>query len=144
MDNREWITVKDAAKFRNVTDRTVLRMIEQKKVEAKRDGKRWLVLKSSLADDIIPTEPDIMSALQAQLQEKDRQIERLQEELQGIRQDSEKSRERSDTIILQLTRQNQLMLEDKTTPWYQRWFRKRRTPEGQIMDMERETEGDEH
>ena len=119
-------------------------MIEQKKVEAKRDGKRWLVLKSSLADDIIPTEPDIMSALQAQLQEKDRQIERLQEELQGIRQDSEKSRERSDTIILQLTRQNQLMLEDKTTPWYQRWFRKRRTPEGQIMDMERETEGDEH
>lgn len=115
MNNQEWITVKNAARIRNCTDRTVLRLIEQKKVEAKRDGKRWLILKSSLPDDTDRTDDDMLSYLKAQLQQRDEQVKQLQEELSNVR-------ERSDTIILALTQQNQQLLEDKR-PWYQRWFR---------------------
>ncbi|MFC1718576.1 helix-turn-helix domain-containing protein, partial [Candidatus Poribacteria bacterium] len=126
MENtEEWLSVKDVAKIRNCTDRTVLRMIEKKEVEAKRDGKRWLILKSSLSDDDIPTESDVVSILKVQLQEQKEETDYLKGQLEIVRQESEASRKRSDTIILQLTQQNQLMLEDKTTPWYRRWFRKR-------------------
>ncbi len=115
--NDEWITVKDVAKIRNCTDRTVLRMIEKKEVEAKKDGKRWLILKTSLPDDTIPTDSDMVSFLKAQLQESQEQAKQLQQELHDVR-------ERSDTIILALTQQNQQLLEDKR-PWYRKWFRKR-------------------
>lgn len=126
MENTEkWLSVKDVANIRNCTDRTVLRMIEKKEVEAKRDGKRWLILKSSLSDDNIPTESDVTSILKVQLQEQKEEVNYLNEQLEVVRQTSEESRKRSDTIILQLTQQNQLMLEDKTTPWYRRWFRKK-------------------
>ncbi len=133
MENtEEWLSVKDVANIRNCTDRTVLRMIEKKEVEAKRDGKRWLILKSSLSDDNIPTESDVVSILKAQLQEEKEEINYLKGQLEAVRQESEESRKRSDTIILQLTQQNQLMLEDKTTSWYRRWFKKRKKPEDEI------------
>jgi len=119
----EWLSVKEIAKIRKCTDRTVLRMIEKEEVEAKRDGKRWLILKSSLPDDSIPTESDMASFLKAQLQERDEQVRLLQQELHDVR-------ERSDTIILALTQQNQQLLEDKR-PWYQRWFGKKRTTAGE-------------
>ena len=121
----EWLSVKDVASIRNCADRTVLRMIEKKEIEAKRDGKRWLILKSSLSDDDIPTESDVTSILKVQLQEQREEIGYLKGQLEAVRQESEESRKRSDTIILQLTQQNQLMLEDRT-PWYRRAFRKRR------------------
>ncbi len=124
-DSEEWLSVKDVAGIRNCTDRTVLRMIEKKEIEAKRDGKRWLILKSSLLDDDIPTESDVMSILKVQLQEQKKEIDYLKGQLEAVRQESEESRKRSDTIILQLTQQNQLMLEDRT-PWYRRVFRKRK------------------
>ncbi len=121
----EWLSVKDVAGIRNCTDRTVLRMIEKKEIEAKRDGKRWLILKSSLSDDDIPTESDVMSILKVQLQEQKKEIDYLKGQLEAVRRESEESRKRSDTIILQITQQNQLMLEDRT-PWYRRVFRKRK------------------
>ena len=127
MENtEEWLSVKDVANIRNCTDRTILRMIEKKEVEAKREGKRWLVLKSSLSDDNIRTELDVASILKVQLQEQKEEINYLKEQLEAVRQSSDDSRKRSDTIILQLTQQNQLMLEDKTTSWYRRWLRKRK------------------
>ncbi len=135
MENtKEWLSVKDVANIRNCTDRTVLRMIEKKEVEAKRDGKRWLILKSSLSGDNIPTESDAVSILKVQLQEQKEEIDYLKEQLETIRQSSEESRKRSDTIILQLTQQNQLMLEDKTTSWYRRWFRKRKRAEEELLE----------
>ena len=109
-------------------------MIEKKEVEAKRDGKRWLILKSSLSGDNIPTESDAVSILKVQLQEQKEEIDYLKEQLETIRQSSEESRKRSDTIILQLTQQNQLMLEDKTTSWYRRWFRKRKRAEEELLE----------
>jgi excisionase family DNA binding protein len=135
MENtEEWLSVKDVANIRNCTDRTILRMIEKKEVEAKRDGKRWLILKSSLSDDNIPTETDVTSILKAQVQEQKEEIHYLKEQLEGVRQASEDSRKRSDTIILQITQQNQLMLEDKTSSWYQRWLKKRRRAKEELRN----------
>ena len=47
-------------------------------------------------------------------------------------QELEDARQRSDTIVLQLTRQleqSQRLLEYHRDPWYRRWFRKRRPTE---------------
>ena len=141
MENMEWITVKEVAQRRKCSERNILRLIKAGKLEGKKDdgGHRWLVKtdSSEMVSEESPTDTELMSVLKAQLQEKDKQIERLQVELQDVRSASEDSRKRSDTIILQLTQQNQLMLEDKTAPWWQRWFKRRtlRTP-SDVMDME--------
>ena len=88
------------------------------KVEAKKDGGRWRINPETLESEKDFSQPfDVLSTLKAELEEKNKQIGLLQEELKN-------QAERSDTIILQLTRQNQLMLEDKTAPWYRRWFGK--------------------
>ncbi len=72
MEEDSWITVQQAATIRQCSDRTILRLISEKKVEAKRDGKRYLILKSSLIEDKQGTngshESELVSALKAQLQ----------------------------------------------------------------------------
>lgn len=54
-------------------------------------------------------------------------VEELRSEVEYLRQELKETRERSDTIILNLTRQleqNQRLLEYHQEPWYRRWFRK--------------------
>ena len=63
-----------------------------------------------------------IESLQKQLDTREGEVAKFQEELS-------QSRERSDTIILQLTRQmeqSQRMLEYNQKPWYRRMFRKGR------------------
>ena len=114
----EWISVKEAAQIRKCTEANIRYYITQGKVEAKKEKGRWRINKETVESekDFAP-EPDVISILKAELEEKNKQIALLQGELKG-------QAERSDTIILQLTRQNQLMLEDKTTPWYRKLFKK--------------------
>ena len=132
-----WITVKEAARKLSVSERNVRFKVSSGKLKAKRDGRRWLV-HSSLSADVsdtgrIPEAPaadtEVIQMLKSeiekrdkQLEEKDRQMAKLQEEL------SERS-QRQDTIILQLTRQmeqSQRMLEYHQSPWYHRWFSRKR------------------
>ena len=127
----EWITVKEAAKLRNCSDRTVLRWIEQREIESKRDGHRWLILKSSLKTEDSPTETDIVSILKAQLEDIKLEVEEKNKLINNLRQQMEGMSERHDTIVLQLTRQleqSQQMLEAHREPWHKKWFiRKRNT-----------------
>jgi len=97
-------------------------LISQKKIESKRDGGRWLI-----NDELLVSEKDfsqtadVISVLKAQLEEKDKQINLLQTQIQEMS-------ERHDTIIMQMTRQieqTQKMLEAHREPWYRKWFRKR-------------------
>ena len=138
----KWITVKEAAKIRQCSDRTILRLIHDGKLEARKDGRSWLVKaepadtmaarQTTVADEMAGT-TDTVTAMKQELerlreelheadkkvalvdgltQDKERlqgQVDKLQEEMSGVK-------ERSDTIILQLTRQNQLLLEDKSRP----------------------------
>jgi len=127
----EWITVKEAAKIRNCTERNILRLINNNSIEAKKDGHKWVILKASLEVDSeeSPNMSDFVSVLKAQLEEKDKQIERLQKQVEEKDKMLEESSERNDTIIMQLTRQleqSQRMLVAHQEPWYKRWFSKNR------------------
>jgi len=125
----EWITVKEAAKIRNCTERNILRLIDNKKLEAKKNGNKWLILRKSLeaSSEGSPNYSELISVFKVQLEEKDRQIERLQKQLEDKDKILEDASQRHDTIIMQLTRQleqSQRMLEAHRDPWYRRWFRK--------------------
>ncbi len=117
-----WISVKEAAKIRKCTQANIRYLISQKKLEAKRDGGRWLVNDESLVSkkDFSQT-ADVISVLKIQLEEKDKQINLLQTQMQDMS-------ERHDTIIMQMTRQieqTQKMLETAKYPWYRKWFKKK-------------------
>jgi len=117
-----WITVKDAAKIRKCTQANIRYLISQGNIEAKKDGGRWLVNEDSLVSekDFSQT-ADVISVLKAQLEEKDKQINLLQTQIQDMS-------ERHDTIVLQMTRQmeqTQRMLETAKEPWYRRWRKKK-------------------
>jgi excisionase family DNA binding protein len=125
----EWITVKEAAKIRNCTERNVLRLIQNRTLEAKKDGHKWLILKESVEhnSEESPNMSEFASVLKAQLEEKDRQIERLQKQLEDKDKILEDASQRHDTIVMQLTRQleqSQKMLSAHQEPWYRKWFRK--------------------
>lgn len=151
----EWITVKEAARIRQCSDRTILRLIHDGKLEGRKDGRSWLV-KVDPADTVADrqtTQTDAMAVTPDTVATLTKELERLREELHeaekkvalvdGLTKDKERLqgqndklqeemsgvKERSDTIILQLTRHNQLLLEDKSGPWYRRIFRKNRKPE---------------
>jgi len=124
----EWINVKEASQIRKCTPANLRYLINQGKVEGKKEGGRWIVNKESLnSEKEFAPEPDVMSILKVELEEKNSQIRALQDELKS-------QSERSDTIILQLTRQNQLMLEDKTTSWYRKWFRNRKRAKEELQN----------
>jgi len=135
----EWITVKAAAQLRECSERNILDLIKRGTLEGKKDkdGRRWLALmdipeettgKTSEYSEGLPNISEVVTLLKAQLdenrtqlEEKDKQIERLQEELS-------QASERSDTIVLQLTRQiehSQRLLEYKSEPWHRRIFRRK-------------------
>jgi len=134
----EWITVKDAAQIRNCSERNIIRLIQAGELEAQKNGKKWLILmdKSELDSASSPQFTEVMSALKVQLQEKDSQISKLQDQLEQMRNGMEATRkdaadasQRHDTIVLQLTRQmeqSQRLLEYHEEPFYRRWFRKKR------------------
>ena len=137
----EWITVKDAAQLRNCTERNVLRLIQKGELEAKREGRKWRILKETAeqASEESPNMSDMISVLKVQLEgkdkqieEKDKQIERLQEQIEETSRTLSESSQRHDTIVMQLTRQleqSQRMLEAHRDPWYRRWFRKNQQPQ---------------
>jgi excisionase family DNA binding protein len=137
---QEWVTVAQACRIYGVSRRTLTRWIKQGKLESKIDGNRRLVLTSdighgetkqghddsSMSQDMSQQElikqlrSDIAS-LEKQLETKDKQIEELQKEL------SEHS-QRTDSIIMQLSRNQQLMIESTEQKvgrsWWSRLFRK--------------------
>jgi excisionase family DNA binding protein len=135
----EWITVKEAAKIRNCTERNIIKIIDKGDLEAKKDGRRWLVLMdtSEPSTEKEPNNTELISVFKVQLEEKDKQIERLQKQLEDKDRVIDDASQRHDTIVLQLTRQleqSQRMLEAHQEPWYRRFLgRKNRAREVATM-----------
>ena len=135
---KRWISTRTAAKLRKCSVRNITDLIKRGKLEAKKDegGKRWLILmeveEASSEETAEETSgaSEATSALQEQLSEKDGQIKRLQDQVEQLQEELSQVRSRSDTIILQLTRQleqSQGLLEYHQGPWYRRWFRRGRS-----------------
>ena len=125
------LTIQDAMKHFNVSERTIRRWIKQGKVNAEKIGGRYFIdvdLKDSMTDDRTPDKAALIGQLQAenahlrdQLTEKDNQLIRRDEQtdhLQQLLAVSQKS-------IQQLTEQNQFLLEDtRRRTWWKRIFRR--------------------
>jgi excisionase family DNA binding protein len=135
--NEKWITVKEAAMIRKCSERTIITLIQKKELQAKREGRKWLVLLDIPQEDLAEEQPkdsaldpqlaEVISELRNQLNRKDEQIGNLQKQLAEKDTSVEESRQRTDTIIMQLTRQleqSQKMLSAHEEPWYRKWFRK--------------------
>jgi len=127
--SENWVTISDAAHSLGVTERTIYRRIKEGKIEVKiEDTKRYV--KIDPAETITDEESDIMS--------KDELIEHLKDENKYLRQkldESQQSKERSDTIIMQLTRHigdAQKALEMKNMSWWKRLRLKKGNEEDKV------------
>ncbi len=129
----EWITVKEAARFRNCTERNILRLIQKGELKAKREGHRWFILKESLeqTSEESPNMSEVSSILKAQLQEKDKQIERLQkqleekdEQIKNLQEALAEAGHRHDTVVMQMTR----LLEYHQQPFWRKLFTRKALP----------------
>ena len=118
----EWITVKEAAKIRNCTERNILKLIDKGELQAKKDGRRWLVLMDSpeQSTEQSPNSAELISVLKAQLQEKDDQIRKLQQQLE----EKDNQMERLHQLLAIEKTQTQQLLERQLLPFWKRWRQK--------------------
>lgn len=128
----EWITVKEAAELLKISRRQVINKVNTGQLKAKRQGRLWLI-HESLSDDTeeikgtsqeVPKDSqdfskeinlkEMVEFLKKQLEEKDQQINQQQ------------------AIIMQLSRNQQLMLESgekkkARQSWWKRFILKNNT-----------------
>ena len=146
--SQEWITVKDAAKLRKCSERNIIELIHKGEFEAKKDGRRWLILMddSEIASAIIPQSEETISLLKAQVEGKNKQIDDLQRQLTEQDRQSEKlqgqlertnealaeASHRHDTVVMQMTR----LLEYHQQPFWRRWGKRKQLPEATFREEE--------
>jgi len=129
----EWITTSEAADLLKISARQVRERIQQGKLNARRNGHKWQV-HSSLSAEIAEVEEPPSGGQSEAVRRLEEQVRHLQEdkvylqkELTRKDEQADQAKERSDTIILQLTRQleqQQQLLEYRRAPFWKRWFRK--------------------
>ena len=139
-DYDKWYTIMEACHLLGVSRRTLERRIKQGELKSElREGMRYVYL--DINADMSQDQSQLLSQLQnenirllsditdlkQQLREKDEQLktkdEYIQNELKRKDEQADQARERSDTIIMQLTRQlgdTQKALEAHTKTWWRR------------------------
>ena len=147
MSDSKWVTVKEVAQVRNCSERYVLKLIAQNVLKAKKDGHRWLVLLdgSEMIQDgsaiNTQTKPDtinksgsdsseLVRLTNQQLEDKNNEIKYLKEQLEqkdrqieSIQKSADESSERSDTIIMTLSKNlsdAQKALEMNNMSWWKK------------------------
>ncbi len=137
-----WHTIAEACEILGVSVRTIRRRIEQGKLDSKLDNGRRLVLVIAAEEDsatssangttdTVPGAPAgtpadgtvAQSGLVDQLRS---EVDYLRKHLDEANERHEQEKERSDTILLQLTRQleqSRRLLEYHEEPWYRRLFK---------------------
>jgi len=134
-EGKEWLTIAEASERFDLSERTIWRRIQHNIIEAKMEAKprRRLVLVESIKASLTSDTPDATggTSLTGHLREENerlwKRVENLETQLKAKDEITEQAKERSDTIILQLTRQvdqSQRLLEYHQNPWWRRWFRK--------------------
>lgn len=147
-DAGTWHTIAEACEILGVSVRTIRRRIEQGKVDSRlEDGRRMVLVTAEDKDSATPSATDTddtvtgtpgdipsdgtveQSELIDQLKS---EVEYLRKQLDDTNERHDQQKERSDTIIIQLTRQleqSQLLLEDHSEPWYRRLTKRRGKPD---------------
>jgi DNA binding domain, excisionase family len=121
------MTIQDACQRLGKSESTIRRWIAKGKLTATKIEGVWDVPESAvdaLSNDKHPVGNDqqVEAVMVEQLREENRYLKERIEELEG-------ARERTDTIILQLTRQleqSQRLLEYHQAPWWRRWFSRKK------------------
>ena len=120
----KWLTVPEACQALGVSERTLRRHIDQGKYETQLEKGRRLVC-LSVEGDRVTADTQADRTMTAQLRseiehlrdmvsERDRQIQQLMAELTEANQQRNEADRRSDTIILQLTKQTERLSEQLT------------------------------
>jgi len=119
-----------------VSRRTLTRWIQQGKIESKLDGNKRLILVSQAETDMSHDESEVRQNVsdmsqQALIDQLKSENEYLKEENEYFRNELKETKERSDTIILSLTKQVEnyrLALEEhkeqRQGHWWKRWLKK--------------------
>ena len=128
----EWVSMKQACDILDISLSTLRRRIGNRIIESKLEGNRRLVLihhdtssDTSPKQDVTQTDTPFVEQLKYQIENLQKQLDIREEEVAKLQEELSQSRERSDTIILQLTHQleqSQRLLEYRRAPFWRRWF----------------------
>ncbi len=132
----EWVSMKQACDILDISISTLRRRIDNGEIESRLEGNRRSILihhdtssDTSTKQEATQTDTSFMEQLKYQIESLQKQLDTREGEVAKLQEELSQSRERSDTIILQLTRQmeqSQRLLEYNQEPWYRRMFRKGR------------------
>lgn len=134
----EWVSMKQACDILDISLSTLRRRIDNGEIESRLEDNRRSVLihhdtssDSSAKQEAAPTDTSFVEQLKYQIESLQKQLDTREGEVAKLQEELSQSRERSDTIILQLTRQveqSQRLLEYHEEPWYRRVFRRKEKP----------------
>ena len=119
--NMEKITASAAAQHFKVTSQTIRRWIQLEKLTGYKSNGQWYVEidKESHATDVQQNNKDIATQ---QLQDEVKHLRQLLDERGNEVKELHQIIAMEQKSIQQLTKQNQLLLEDKSHPWWKRIF----------------------
>jgi excisionase family DNA binding protein len=106
------MTVQEYARKRNISERTVYRMLERGEIDGQKVNGKWTIIDNT---DEIDKLFDANEQLVRQLKEKQEEIEYLRAELSQANQTLAEMQQRHDMIVMSFTKQleqQKLMLED--------------------------------
>lgn len=120
------LTIKEAATHFSVSPVTIRRRIKSSKLQAEKVGNQWFVHveQSTNQSEQKVNQPDQSTLIKQQQSE----IEHLREQIESLSQQLDHVHQLlavSQKSIQQLTEQNQLLLEHKRKPFWQRLFQGR-------------------
>lgn len=128
MENEEWLSVKEAARIRKCTDANIRYLISNGKLDANKVDGKWLVRitkEGQQKDASSETQvSEVIELLKVELQDTKAELQEAKDRANRLEEDLRNASERHDTIVLQLSREKQLLLQDMTTPWYKKIFRR--------------------
>ena len=119
-------TVQEYAEKMQLNTSTIYRQVQQGKLTAQKiDGVLHILIdEAEMHTERAKMQNDVVAELRKRIEHLERENGAKNALIQRMQADAETAKERADTIILQLTQQNQLLLEDLRPKrrWYHKLF----------------------
>lgn len=133
MNNNEYMSVKDAANFLNVTEKTVINRINRGELEGLQEGRFWKVRRESVEESAASLSvniqkgsegSEVIQILKVQLQEKTNEANELRKQVEKLMEDLRDASQRHDTVVMQFTR----IVEYQQQPFWRKLFQRKQLP----------------